>query len=216
MKASAGDKYGRWTVVAPSPRRRGGRCLCRCECGVERMVADFDLIKGKSKECRSCGSKKSWSNTDTSRYCRYPDVPQEVYTKIIGAVDNAIARCTDKKHKRYHDWGGRGIKVMFATRDLFIEHLISLPGHNDMSLVLDRINNDRHYEAGNLRFVSRSESQLNRRNQGGAHEYYLSHGYARCFKKLHDIGLSFKEIGRIYEAQQATVRNCVRELETTK
>jgi len=44
-----------------------------------------------------------------------------------------------------------------------VEYTIALPNASPM-LEIDRINNDGHYERGNLRFVTRAENVNNRRN----------------------------------------------------
>lgn len=140
-------KDSEWTVVdGPfcEGRRRVWHCICNC--GVESLVNDYDLRSGKSKKCRVCGSSKPWS--DVGR--RFVSIPRLIRKKIMHAVDNAIKRCTDPEHPRYHDWGGRGIKVRFDDRYGFFEYLITLYRYDDLSLVLDRTNNDKHYEVGNL------------------------------------------------------------------
>lgn len=47
-----------------------------------------------------------------------------------------------------------------------MEYLYTLSGSNDAYLVLDRADNDGHYEPGNLRFVTPSQSLLNRQRKG--------------------------------------------------
>ena len=49
-----------------------------------------------------------------------------------------------------------------VTPVLFMEYLLTLPGCDNEELVLDRIENDGHYEPGNLRFVTHKESAANR------------------------------------------------------
>lgn len=210
-----GEEFGKWTVLALAPRMRGGRCLCRCVCGNEGRVPPFDLVSDKSTKCRTCANEFARSK----RKKKWPSADNRHLRRLRTVVIHAISRCTKTSHARYADWGGRGIKVhpLWVTNPLlFVEYLTTLEGASDQALLLDRIDNDGHYEPGNLRFVTRSESQLNRRNQGGEHGYYIRHGFARRFKRLHDTGVSFKEIGELYCAQQATVRNCVRELETVQ
>jgi hypothetical protein len=48
---------------------------------------------------------------------------------------------------------------------LFINYLITLPGHEDASLTLDRKDNNKGYEPGNLRFATRSTQACNRRGR---------------------------------------------------
>ena len=82
---------------------------------------------------------------------------------------DAIRRCHNPKHPRYSDYGGRGIGVHPDWRNdahQFVSYLETLPGSDNPKLVLDRIDNNRGYEFGNLRFITRSESQRNQRCKG--------------------------------------------------
>lgn len=56
MRAEPGTTFGLWTVVARGEPARSGRprVLCRCECGLERLVQIGNLVSGGS---RSCGRK---------------------------------------------------------------------------------------------------------------------------------------------------------------
>lgn len=82
-------------------------------------------------------------------------------------VRGAIRRCTDKSDARnWPRYGGRGISVCAewtADRRAFADYIRGLPGADDPRRSLDRIDNDRGYEPGNLRWATPSE-QL--RNQG--------------------------------------------------
>ena len=93
--------------------------------------------------------------------------PNSKYTlRIRQAVQGAIYRCTRPSHKNYDDYGDRGIQVLdtwVIFPSLFMAYLVTLPGHDDPALLLDRINNNGHYEPGNLRFVTHVESLSNRR-----------------------------------------------------
>ena len=82
------------------------------------------------------------------------------YKKLENAYYHAKSRCVDPRHPRYLDWGGRGIKFKFTNLRCFIKAL-GLPLHT--TDVLDRIDNDGHYEQTNLRWTSISTSNLNKR-----------------------------------------------------
>ena len=77
-------------------------------------------------------------------------------------------RCNNPDYSQYRDYGGRGIQNLFKSKKAFIDYIMNDLGIVERSqldgLVLDRIDNNGHYEPGNLRFVTHSESQYNRRN----------------------------------------------------
>ena len=51
--------YGEWFVVEKAIKVKDGRLsfLCKCSCGISRVVANRALVSGKSLGCTSCGPK---------------------------------------------------------------------------------------------------------------------------------------------------------------
>lgn len=78
--------------------------------------------------------------------------------KTYAAAKN---RCTNPNDLRYSDYGGRGIKFLFDSFEQFFLEL----GKRPKNYVLDRLDNDKGYEIGNLAWVTRSASQLNQRKR---------------------------------------------------
>lgn len=74
-----------------------------------------------------------------------------------------VGRCTDKTHKEYNYYGGRGITVCPQWKESlgnFIKDMAPRP----KGLILDRINNDGNYEPSNCRWITYRESNINRRH----------------------------------------------------
>lgn len=78
------------------------------------------------------------------------------------AWKNAIQRTTNPNHKNWQDYGGRGIQMCEAWLHDFAAFLAHIGPKPDPSLTLDRINNDGHYEPGNVRWATWSEQRSNR------------------------------------------------------
>jgi hypothetical protein len=72
-----------------------------------------------------------------------------------------IQRCHNSKHKRYADYGGRGITVCDRWRE-FPAFLADM-GERPPGLSLDRVDNSAGYSAENCRWATLSEQNLNRR-----------------------------------------------------
>lgn len=76
-------------------------------------------------------------------------------------------RCNNPNNPRYKDYGDRGIKCLFETANDFICYIIDVLGFNTIEklkgLQIDRIENDGHYEPGNIRFVTAKVNMNNRR-----------------------------------------------------
>jgi len=73
-------------------------------------------------------------------------------------------RCKNKKVHNYHRYGGRGIKIKFKSRKEFVNYVIDNLQVDPRGLQIDRIDNDGHYEPGNIRFVTALENVHNRSN----------------------------------------------------
>lgn len=92
----------------------------------------------------------------------YPSTSHRLYN----TCRNAISRCYNKNVSDYKYYGGRGITVQESWKNnvrAFCEYLETLPNAGEPGYTLDRIDNDKGYEEGNLRFATRSEQNLNKR-----------------------------------------------------
>lgn len=58
----AGQRFGRWTVIGRAEKRKW---LCRCDCGIERLVYEYNLKNGKSLSC-GCLRKDLKGHVDIS------------------------------------------------------------------------------------------------------------------------------------------------------
>lgn len=76
---------------------------------------------------------------------------------------NAIVRCHHPKNSLYADYGGRGITVCDEWRENFGAFLAHIGPKPHPRLSLDRINNDKGYEPGNVRWATQQQQNLNRR-----------------------------------------------------
>jgi hypothetical protein len=86
-----------------------------------------------------------------------------VYYRMWASAKN---RCTNKKNPAYKWYGGRGITISpyFFNFTSFYDYVIKNLGEKPEGLTLDRINNNRGYEPGNIRWATRNQQTRNRRN----------------------------------------------------
>jgi hypothetical protein len=86
--------------------------------------------------------------------------------RLLDRISAIIVRCTNPDSTTYPDYGGRGITVYpdwIADRVAFLRYLVGLSGWDQPELQLDRTDNSKGYEPGNLRFVTRSVNMSNKR-----------------------------------------------------
>ncbi|KKN54252.1 hypothetical protein LCGC14_0594340 [marine sediment metagenome] len=76
------------------------------------------------------------------------------------------SRCNHPDHPKYKHYGGRGIENKFESLHNFREYVTGTLGFTDLEqikgLQIDRINNNGHYEKGNIRFVTCKENNNNK------------------------------------------------------
>lgn len=149
-----GQKFGRLTVVSRSENdpRGNARWLCRCNCGVEKVVLAQSLRKGATV---SCGC----FNTQRPR----PTKHGASGTKLYGAWVGMIQRCTNPKHEKWPRYGGSGITVCERWRSF--ENFLADMGDRPAGKTLDRWpNQSGNYEPGNCRWATLLEQASNRRD----------------------------------------------------
>ena len=72
-----------------------------------------------------------------------------------------MQRCHDPKARNYPRYGGAGVTVCERWRD-FASFLADMGECPNLAHTLDRLKNDRGYEAGNCRWATKAEQSRNR------------------------------------------------------
>ena len=95
-----------------------------------------------------------------------------------------LRRCNSPNAKNYPDYGGRGITVCkeWSSFEVWYDFVSKLTHFSEEGYTFDRIDNDGHYEPGNVRWATRKEQ---RHNQRSLRKLKLK---GKC-KKGHDISV---------------------------
>ena len=75
----------------------------------------------------------------------------------------AKQRCENPNDAGYHNYGGRGIRFDFPSVTVAGLYLIEKHGLPARELEIDRIDNEKDYCPGNLRFITHTENNSNKR-----------------------------------------------------
>lgn len=90
---------------------------------------------------------------------QYSSLELSIKMIVIGAKQ----RCTNPKNVGYERYGGRGIKFLFSSVEAGIRWIAANLGPKPTSKhSIDRIDNNRHYEPGNLRWATALEQARNK------------------------------------------------------
>jgi hypothetical protein len=154
--------FGRLTVVARAENTKGGgaQWVCRCECGEQKVNTRKNLIKGR---VRSCGCLRRETSREIGLRSRTHGQAVLV-TPEYKAWVSALGRCHNPRHKQWELYGGRGIHVADEWRDDFAAFFAYIGPKPSPQHSLDRIDPNRGYEPGNVRWADWFVQGNNRRN----------------------------------------------------
>lgn len=149
-----GQRFGRWTVKKKGEQKDNRTAwLCVCDCGNTNTIITRVLVKGQSKSCgclqREIATKHGHNTLkgSSTEYNSWHKMKQ---------------RCLNPNDKRYHDYGGRGIKICehWMDFDNFLEDMGKKPSPKH---TIDRIDVNGDYEPSNCRWSDDFEQQANTR-----------------------------------------------------
>ena len=148
-----GQQFGRLTAIRKADSAPGKKLcwLCSCECGTQKIVRGNDLCTGNTKSC-GCLSRENNNKPKKHGYASHP--LYRIWRKMRH-------RCTNPENQAWKYYGGRGIKCLLPSPQALEDCIGPKPSPQHS---VDRINNDGHYEAGNVRWAIPKEQSRNTRS----------------------------------------------------
>ena len=164
-KLRPGKRVHRWTVlgISESSRSASGRKrvrrLCRCKCGVEKLVLEQSLLLALRSDqggSRSCGCLAIEANLLHGH--NRGQQPTSEYMAWLSAKK----RCNNPGNASFHRYGARGIRMCTRWCDSFESFFQDMGPKPDPSLSLDRIDPNGDYEPTNCRWAPLDVQSRNR------------------------------------------------------
>lgn len=157
-----GKRYGKLSVVSYSHTGKWSSAYwkCQCDCGNIAIVRACSLRDGLTRSC-GCLFKEhcaSMGKRGRKQWTTHGLTGTVWHRAAIGAFN----RCHRQYDGDFDRYKGRGIEYKFNSVASMAEWLRDNLGDKPPGCSLDRINNDAHYEPGNLRWANSKEQALNR------------------------------------------------------
>lgn len=148
-----GQMFGAWEVLSACGYGNKYHCICR-SCGiVEKNIRASDLRNGKTLMCKDC----SQSNLKSTK--KDPRTNYEYNSWV-----SMIQRCTNPSCKDYKHYGARGITICDAWLNSFEAFYMMVGPRPAPNYTLERIDYEKGYEPGNVKWIPRSEQPKNKRD----------------------------------------------------
>jgi hypothetical protein len=155
-----GITFGKLTVLCISPTTYRGRKMweCACTCGGVKSFRVSSLISGDAKSC-GCEMRLSRANGRFTTKHGLSRSPEYI------ALSAAIQRCKPTRGKKdrshYYDRGITVCEQWQSTKTGFLNFLAHIGKKPSPAHSLDRIDNDKGYGPGNVRWATISEQNGN-------------------------------------------------------
>lgn len=160
----SGLKNNQLTVISfVEIKNRKSYYLCRCSCGVEKVMLGQSVKYGYAKSCghvaRVYTDEERQKRRERALLLRRKFYAKDKNDRTRISWRAMVQRCTSKNHWKYPRYGGRGIKVTeeWMNFDNFLRDM----GERPEGKTIDRIDNDGDYEMSNCKWSNPKEQAMN-------------------------------------------------------
>lgn len=185
----AGSKFGKLTAVRFDSRKGPNNYwLFKCECGNE-LVAPLADVKFRSKRreiaCRACAHKALAEKIKTHGHSAGGE-----WSPLYRTWSAMRERCTNPKQKCWHLYGGKGVKIEWAS---FEDFLRDMGPTFQKGLSIGRKDSNGNYTKDNCRWETTKEQARNTSTNVNVSAF----GQTKCISAwAEDVGIDPEVIRR--------------------
>jgi hypothetical protein len=129
--------------------------VCRCDCGNISEYIGTRVKNNRVSNCKKCASKIT-GEKNTKHGMKHSDE----YKTWSGMK----MRCINKNAPDYERYGGRGITMCDEWLNSFMSFFLHIGPKPSKKHSIDRIDNNKGYEPGNVRWATKLDQVKNRRD----------------------------------------------------
>jgi len=149
--------------------------------------------------CKACAASVARRNSSV--------VSDDRFAGTYSSWTNMVQRCTNPHAPNYKNYGGRGIQVCEMFRESFEAFVMCVGERPGPEFTIDRIDTNGHYEPGNVRWITRTEQNHNRRDNIHVE---LEGVTKTVFEWVQELGLAkstiYKRIAKGMDPKEALTR----------
>lgn len=156
-----GQKFGRLTVQSSHDRQNSHlRWLCVCDCGNTHIAKGIHLKRGLIQSCGCYNLERIIARNTTHSLSRVDGK----WTPEYATWRNIKERCGNPNNHGYLKYGARGIHLCAEWLDDYLAFYQHIGPRPSAQYSIDRIDNNRGYEPGNVRWATIAQQSYNKRS----------------------------------------------------
>ena len=190
-----GQRFGRLTVLRRDNDTSPVYWRCQCDCGNVVVAQGGHLKTGNVSSCK-CLARENTSRRSL-KHGKHNTPEYKCWQQLK-------ERCLNTKGKDYHRYGARGITVHPEWAESFEAFLAHIGPRPAGFKSVDRINNAKGYEPGNVRWATPAMQSQNLRGN------IISPETAGLIKALFRDGKRQHELGQMFGLRQNTIHLIVK------